>query len=81
MRPRRSVEIIGWLGAAAIFVAYILISFNYVTSHNLAYHLLNLLGSICIIVTARAHHDYQPFVLNIIWAGIALTALIRIFAV
>jgi len=43
------VEIIGWLGMAAIIFAYALLNFNVITQGMLMYPLLNLFGAIAIV--------------------------------
>jgi len=71
-------EILGWYGVAAIFVAYALLSFNIIESSSLIYQALNLTGSLGIIYDAFRDKNYQPVVLNILWAVIAAFALVKI---
>lgn len=71
-------EILGWCGVAAIVGAYILLSFNFVSSNSLIFQLLNLTGAIGIVVDALEDRNIQPAVLNIIWALVALIALVKI---
>ncbi len=71
-------EILGWYGVAAIVGAYILLSFNFVSSNSLIFQLLNLTGAIGIVVDAIEDRNIQPAVLNIIWALVALIALVKI---
>ena len=72
-------EIIGWYGISAILIAYSLINLNFLTINNLSYILLNLTGSIGILYNSYKKKDYQPVILNIIWAIIALITLARLF--
>jgi hypothetical protein len=71
-------EILGWYGTVAIVLAYVLISFNIVTSNSTAYQLLNFTGALGIIAISFSKKAYQPAALNVIWAIIALIALSRI---
>ncbi len=71
-------EILGWYGVVAIVGAYILLSFNFVSSNSLIFQLLNLTGAIGIVVDALEDRNIQPAVLNIIWALVALIALVKI---
>ncbi len=71
-------EIFGWYGVVAIVGAYILLSFNFVSSNSLIFQLLNLTGAIGIVVDAIEDRNIQPAVLNIIWALVALIALVKI---
>lgn len=72
-------EIIGWYGAAAILCAYGLSSFGFLTPDNPWYQLLNASGAIGIVINVLAKHAYPPAVLNIIWALIAIVALVRAY--
>jgi hypothetical protein len=71
-------EIIGWYGTVAIVTAYALLSFGVISSGNIYYQLLNGTGALGIVYISLKKKDYQPGVLNIIWAVIALIAIINI---
>ena len=68
----------GWYGTVAILVAYALVSFHLVSADNIWYQLLNLTGALGIAAVSYAKRAYQPMVLNVMWAGIAVVALVRI---
>lgn len=72
------IETIGWIGMVLILVAYFLVSFSIITVQDIIYQLLNMVGSVGIILVAFSKKDYQPMVLNIIWVLIAVIALLRI---
>lgn len=69
------IEIFGWYGAVAILLAYALISFKIITATGYVYQTLNLTGAIGIIVNSLIKKDFQPAILNIVWAIIALIAM------
>ena len=71
-------SIVGWYGVIAVLVAYMLVSFSFVSSHSLAYQMLNFTGALGITIETFSKKDYQPFWLNLIWAGIALVAIVNI---
>lgn len=73
------VEIIGWYGAIAILLAYILVSFEFITASGAIFQLLNLTGAIGIIIISIYKNVVQSVVLNIFWAGIAIVAILRLF--
>lgn len=75
---QKLVQIAGWYGVAAIILAYMLNSFSILDSHSLSYQLLNLSGALGIISEAASKKDAQPVVLNIVWAAIALLAILNI---
>lgn len=69
-------EAIGWAGAAAVLIAYLLLSQGWLPRGAL-YHALNLFGAIGIVLVSWRRATWQPFALNLIWAAIALLALLR----
>jgi hypothetical protein len=77
-KRNRLAEIAGWYGTAAIVLAYILVSFNFLSAGGGAYQLLNLTGALGIIVISVVKKVRQSTILNIFWAGIAALALIRL---
>ncbi len=75
------LETIGWYGVFAILTAYILVSFQIIQSNTVIFQVLNFTGAIAIIVDAYNDKNYQPVVLNIIWAVIAFLALLRLLPI
>ena len=74
----KMIEIVGWYGAIALIGAYALVSFSLVKSDSLIYQLLNLTGAIGIAWISIYKKAFQPGVLNVIWAIIALIAIIKL---
>ena len=71
------IDLIGWLGASLILVAYYLISSKKTSSDSKAYQMLNLIGAIALIINTYAKGAIPPAVLNLIWAIIALKSLLK----
>ncbi len=69
------IEWLGWYGVVATILAYILVSFSWVSPTSMLYQLLNLTGAIGVTIETYVNKDYQPFWLNLIWACIALIAI------
>jgi len=74
----RITEILGWYGVVAVVGAYALLSLDILSSTSFLFQGLNLTGAIGIIVDAIDDKNTQPAVLNIIWAIIAVVAIVRI---
>jgi hypothetical protein len=74
-------EVLGWYGVVAIVGAYALLSFGIINSESIWYQGLNLTGAIGIVLDALDDKNIQPAVLNIIWAVIALIAIIKIISI
>lgn len=77
-KQNQAIDYIGWYGVLAILSAYLLLSLDVLTAKDLGYQLLNLTGAIAIVIEALSKKDKQPAVLNIIWAAIALIAILTI---
>ena len=72
------ISALGWYGVLAILLAYALLTFDFIEVKSYAYQLLNLSGAAGIIVVAASKNDRQPVVLNIVWAAVALVALVQL---
>lgn len=69
---------LGWIGALLILSAYFLVSFGIMQADQVSWQLLNLFGSAGIVISALPKKDWPAMWLNIIFAAIALIALIRL---
>lgn len=79
-RSSKVFEIFGWYGAAAILSAYALVSFNAIPADGWVYQLLNLTGAIGVMIISFIKQARQPALLNLVWALVALIALISLVA-
>jgi hypothetical protein len=68
------VEVIGWVGAGSLLLAYGLLSAKKISAGG-TYQLLNLAGAIGLAVNAVAHGAWPSACLNLIWLLIGLFAL------
>jgi hypothetical protein len=71
-------EIIGWVGAVLILLAFGLVSFEVVKPIDLIYQILNALGALGIVYISFKKKVWQPGVLNFIWASIAIIAIVKL---
>lgn len=71
----------GWYGTIAIITAFALSSFSVIKPSDLLYQMLNLTGAVGIALVSFHKRAYQPGILNIIWAIIALVAIAKILNV
>ncbi|PIR41969.1 MAG: hypothetical protein COV30_00895 [Candidatus Yanofskybacteria bacterium CG10_big_fil_rev_8_21_14_0_10_37_15] len=72
------IEIFGWYGTVAIVTAYALVSFSIIEPSNIWYQILNGTGALGIVAVSFHKKTYQPGILNLIWAVIAVVAILRI---
>ncbi len=75
---KRYQNVIGWYGAVASLGAYFLVSFAIVEPRSLSYQILNLSGAIGLGIICYFKRTYQPLIVNIIWAAIAILAIVNI---
>lgn len=73
-----SVEAAGWIGAALILLAYLLLSLGRLTGRSAAYQLMNLAGAVGFVINGWWHRAIPNAAMNVVWAGIAIYSLIRL---
>lgn len=79
MTDKIFIDVIGWAGSFCVVLAYGLLSTHKVNAGSKFYQLLNIIGSICLIVNTVYYTSYPSTFINIVWFIIALFALINIF--
>jgi hypothetical protein len=72
-------ETAGWVGAISVLVAYVLVLNGVIDGDGFWNAFLNLVGAIGIITIAIIKKVVQSIVLNIIWAVIAVVAIVNIW--
>lgn len=75
---KNAIQVYGWYGSIAILLAYGLASLGLVQTNSYIYQLLNLTGALGIASISILKKARQPAVLNIIWAIIALIAIVSL---
>ena len=74
-----AMEIAGWVGAVLILAGYGLLSAGKLDAKSPAYQWLNVVGAMGFIANSAWHAAWPSAILNVIWVGIGVVALIRIF--
>jgi len=75
---QNAIGAVGWYGVVATIAAYFLVSFSILPATSMWYQGLNLTGAIGVTIETWYKRDYQPFWLNLIWAGIAAVAIVNL---
>lgn len=70
---------IGLLGAAIVLVAYFMLSAGKMRSDSYAYPIMNMLGSIGVIVSLMWQWNLASFTINSVWVLISLVGIWRIW--
>ncbi|MEO6580905.1 MAG: hypothetical protein ABIN83_07105 [Sphingomicrobium sp.] len=73
------MEVVGWIGAALILAGYALLTAEKVTSKSVSYQAMNVIGAAGFIANSSWNGAWPSAILNVIWVGIGVVALIRIF--
>lgn len=71
------VEIIGWVGAGLVLLDYVLLTTDKLNSHEKRFHLINLAGSLGILINAFYHGAIPSVVLNLIFLCVAIFGEIK----
>jgi len=71
------VEIVGWLAAALILVAYGLLSAGKLDGKSAVYHWMNVIGAVGFVVNSGYNGAIPSAALNVIWIGIGVFGLVR----
>jgi hypothetical protein len=74
------IDILGWVGAVALLVAYALISRGRFSGHSVPYQVLNVVGSVGLIVNTIYYGAYPSTFVNVVWIAIAILTLRRVRA-
>jgi hypothetical protein len=75
--PSNINEIIGWIGALEVILAYLLVSLHKVDGKSFKFQLLNLTGAGLLIIYTLNKEAFASAFVNIIWTGIAFYSLIK----
>jgi len=70
-------DVIGFLGAIAILIAYFLLQAKKMSSDGLIYSLLNLVGAVLILFSLANAWNLTAVFIEIIWCGISLLGILR----
>jgi hypothetical protein len=72
------IDLLGWVGSLAVVAAYALNSYQKIKSDSLSFQALNLFGSALLIINSVYKGVYPFTFINMVWAVIAVVAIIRI---
>jgi hypothetical protein len=73
-----AVEVVGWVGALLILLAYLLLSMGRVTGQSLLYQGMNIVGAAGFVINGWWHRALPSAALNILWLLIGAIASWRI---
>ncbi len=74
------IDAAGWAGAAALLLAYGLVSSGRLSGRSVGFQLLNLAGAVGLMANGIWHGAWPSAALNAVWLVIGVTALRRLRA-
>ena len=73
-----AVEVVGWMGATLILLAYLLLSAGRLTGQSLVYQGMNVVGAAGFVINGWWHGALPSAALNVLWLLIGAFASWRI---
>ena len=67
-----AIEFLGWVAAALMLSAYVLLTMNKLNSHSRLYHWLNALSGAGFVVNSGWNGAYPSAFINVVWMAIGL---------
>lgn len=71
------IDLVGWIGGLEVIIAYALVSMKKVDGGSFMFQMLNLTGSILLIINTAFHQAYPSAFVNVVWSGIAIYAMYK----
>ncbi len=78
MKKANLISLSSWLGACLFVLAYVLLSFDVLSSHSVVYHSINLIGAFFYIPDIFIKKAFSAVFIEIIWGSVATISIIRI---
>ncbi|WP_443094341.1 CBU_0592 family membrane protein [Pedobacter mendelii] len=73
--PKVLLLIIGWIGVVLCTLGYFLLSMKVIRAESWIFQLLNIMGGLCLTVTALDTSDLPNAAANLLWMFIGVFAL------
>ena len=71
------VDVLGWIGAGAVLIAYWMVSTHRVSGSALWYQTLNAVGSVLLLFNTLYYGAYPSTFVNAAWLAIAVHTMVR----
>jgi hypothetical protein len=72
-----AIEIAGWIAAVLILLAYALLTAGKMDAKSVWYQVMNVVGATGFVVNTGYNGAIPSAVLNVIWVGIGVYALVK----
>ncbi|WPY00739.1 hypothetical protein Trichorick_00625 [Candidatus Trichorickettsia mobilis] len=71
-------DIVGIIGVVMVITVYLLLQMEKVQADSISYLVVNLVGSLLIVVSLIYNWNLSSFIIEVLWAMISIFGLIRI---
>ena len=78
MNTKIMIDIVGWVGALLLLLAYFLVSMKKCTGRSIFYQSLNIIGSSFLMLNAGYYQAFPSVFVNIVWVCIGATTVILV---
>jgi hypothetical protein len=76
-----AMEVFGWIGGLTLIYAYAMVSLGKMPARGTIFQCLNLVGGVLLAANAAWHHAWPSVGVNLIWIGVGVFALTRVWLV
>jgi len=76
MGTTAGIDILGWIGALLVILAYFMVPTRRVAGDALTYQLLNIAGGVLLILNTVFYGAHPSSGVNLVWVAIAVYALL-----
>ncbi|GII90094.1 CBU_0592 family membrane protein [Sinosporangium siamense] len=74
------IDIIGWVGAGLMLIAYGLVSASKLRGDGLTYQTMNLIGAVALMINTAYLSAWPSATLNLVWMGIGAVTVGKLVA-
>lgn len=71
-------QVVGWIGATLVVLAYVLVSSRKVKGHDKSYQVMNLVGALGVGINAFHQEAWPSFAIQIVWGLVAIATLLKV---
>ena len=71
------IDVVGWVGMAALLIAYGLLTMRRLAAATWTYQVLNLLGAVCLMANTAYYQAWPSVALNAFWFVIGGVGLVK----
>ncbi len=72
-------DLVGNVGVFFIIIAYLLLQLKKISSNDIKFSIMNLVGAALVIISLIQNFNMSAFVIEVFWVGISLVGILRKF--